>query len=166
MEIVDVYDKAGVKTGKTVPRETHLTPDDYFLVADAIVRNKDGLYLSTKRDPKKLLDGGKWEFTTGWAQAGENSLEAAIRELDEEIGVKASPRTGKRFGQIILENKDFFNFIVDIWLFNIDLEISDITLREGETVDVLFFDKKAILKMQSDGIFLSRFRVPYIAELP
>jgi len=42
-----------------------------------------------------LLDYGKhWDFTKGHLEQGENSWEAAVRELEEETGIKTVQRVG------------------------------------------------------------------------
>jgi len=55
----------------------------------AAVICRDGRYLLGRR-PHTKRHGGLWEFPGGKVQAGESRLEAARRELAEELGVGVS----------------------------------------------------------------------------
>ncbi len=57
-------------------------------VAVAVV-HKNGRWLVAKRPPDVHL-GGKWEFPGGKKEAGESSEQTALRELEEECGVRAT----------------------------------------------------------------------------
>lgn len=61
------------------------TPSQHIRVLAAVVRAGDR-YLVCQR-PAHKRHGGLWEFPGGKLEAGESLLEAAIRELDEELGV-------------------------------------------------------------------------------
>lgn len=65
------------------------------LVAAAIVRRDDGLYLIAKR-PEKGLFGGLWEFPGGKLDEGETLRETLYREIIEELDAKIE--VGEEFG--------------------------------------------------------------------
>ena len=58
-----------------------------ILVAAAVIE-RDGRYLITRRQPGVHL-AGHWEFPGGKVEAGEEPVEAALRELREETGLTA-----------------------------------------------------------------------------
>jgi mutator protein MutT len=62
----------------------------------AAVIEKDGRYLLCRRPPHKR-HGGLWEFPGGKIEEGESDLDAANRELAEELGVKVSSVASSRF---------------------------------------------------------------------
>jgi mutator protein MutT len=62
----------------------------------AAVIEKDGCYLLCRRPPHKR-HGGLWEFPGGKIEEGESDLNAANRELTEELGVKVSSVAPPRF---------------------------------------------------------------------
>ena len=91
MELWDAYDKDFCKIdGVTLVRGEKIPDGMYHLVADVIVRHKDGEYLLMQRDPGKHY-GGMWEATAGGsAIKGENAYECAVRELREETGIESA----------------------------------------------------------------------------
>ena len=68
-------------------RSLEKNPTFMRVVAGALQR-QDGLWLMHKR-PLHKQHGGLWEFPGGKAEVYENQNEALIRELHEELGIKA-----------------------------------------------------------------------------
>lgn len=62
-----------------------------YVVAGLIVRGEDAgrEVLICQRSPDKPM-GMKWEFPGGKVEPGESSEEALARELDEELGIRAT----------------------------------------------------------------------------
>ena len=87
MEWLDVYDEKGKLTGKVAERGAFLPKDAYFLCAHVILENTDGLFLIQKRSDTKATRPGQWDITAGAVDAGETSLEGALREAKEEVGL-------------------------------------------------------------------------------
>lgn len=91
MERWDIYDAQGNPTGKTVVRGgVRLNPGEYHLVVHIWVISDDGRMLIQRRSDEKELMPGEWAAIGGAAITGENSMEAARRELFEEMGISAS----------------------------------------------------------------------------
>jgi len=63
------------------------TPTQVRVVA--AVLHREGRYLLGRR-PVEKRHGGLWEFPGGKLDAGESLLEAATRELDEELGLRVT----------------------------------------------------------------------------
>ncbi len=75
---------SAVHTERTVP---------LIIVGAAIVA--DGRVLACERaEPSDVA--GKWEFPGGKVEAGENELDALVRECEEELGIKIA--VGDRIG--------------------------------------------------------------------
>ena len=61
---------------------------DPRLVVAAVVRDDERRYLVTQRPPGTHL-GGLWEFPGGAVEPGEEPAAALVRELGEELGIRA-----------------------------------------------------------------------------
>lgn len=59
------------------------------LVAVGILERPDGQVLFAQRPPGKAY-AGYWEFPGGKIEAGESDLDALVRELHEELGIRVT----------------------------------------------------------------------------
>lgn len=147
-ELWDIYDAQGHRTGKTIRRSEEPGEGEYHLVVHVWIKNARGDYLLTKRDARKSY-GGMWESPGGSATAGEDSLAAALREVQEETGLtlkKERGRVAKRFwGE---------HFLCDAWLFRQEFELNDIRLQEGETTDARTATAEEIRALYANRAFV------------
>ena len=93
-ELWDVYTKERKNTGKTCIRgeQGDLLEDEFHLWIMVWIKNpKTGKYLVSQRAADKDTDPLKWETVAGHAVSGENSLDAALREVYEEVGITLQP---------------------------------------------------------------------------
>ena len=150
MDIMDIYDKNRNLTGRTHRRGEPMKDGDYQLVVHVFIRNSDGRYLITKRAEKKTYPG-RWEGTSGCVLTGETSLEAALREIREELGIELQGPSGKLVCSV--EHPEF-NGIGDVWLFCMDVKLGDIALQEEEACDVKWADSGEIREMLASGRFV------------
>ena len=87
MEYWDIYDRDKKPTGRTMKRNDWCLKDgEYHLTVLGVVARPDHKFLITKRVMTKAWAPGCWEVSGGAAQAGEESLEAVLREVKEETG--------------------------------------------------------------------------------
>ena len=86
MEYWDLYDKNRSKLNKIVKRGDYLSDNEYHLVVNAWIVNDKGEFLISKRSSQKKKSH-MWEVTGGSALMGEDSLEAAKREVKEKLGL-------------------------------------------------------------------------------
>lgn len=86
----DIYDRNRNRTGRTHIRGTPWNKGEYGLVVCVWVYDGKGKVLLTRRAPEKSAPG-TWENSGGAAKAGEESLTAIVRELQEETGITAQP---------------------------------------------------------------------------
>ena len=68
-------------------------------IAAAVIERIDGKVLLLKRSATRTTNPGKWCVVTGYVEANEHPRQAAIRELFEELNIKAKPVLG---GQIVI----------------------------------------------------------------
>lgn len=147
MELWDLYDKERKKTGKTLERGMPIPKGYYHLCVSVWIVNSKGEFLLSQRHPDKkypLL----WECTGGSVLAGEDSLEGALREVKEELGIVLEPKDGKVIYQTRREDiQDFY----DAWLFHHDAEIEDLQLQETEVIGAKWVDQKGLLELYNEG---------------
>lgn len=87
-------------------------------IAAAILQRSDGKVLLLKRALTHTSNPGKWCFVTGYVEDDETPQEAAVRELEEELGLKAIP---VRVGHIVVVHTDWGGTLhVYPFLFHVD----------------------------------------------
>lgn len=146
MELWDLYDKARKPLGKTHIRGVPLDRGEYHLVVFAWTFNSRGQVLMTKRSPEKQSYPGLWEHTGGSVQAGETSLRAIQRELQEETGICAEPEE-LQLAESYRRSNDF----CDIYFLKKDVSLEEIRLQPGETCDVKWVTRAQLEDMISRG---------------
>jgi 8-oxo-dGTP pyrophosphatase MutT (NUDIX family) len=90
LEWNDIYDENRNLTGRVHRRGTPWRAGEYGLVVCVWVHDGHGRLLLTRRAKGKSF-AGTWENSGGAAKAGEDSLTAIVRELQEETGIIAAP---------------------------------------------------------------------------
>lgn len=127
MEVFDIYDNLGNPLHKTVERGSSLPPGEFHLVVHIWIRNSEGNYLIQQRnklsDPRPFM----WAVTGGAVTTGETSLESAIRETKEEIGLTLQKEDLKLIHRYVIPN-DFAGYIADIYLVEEDVLLDDLDI--------------------------------------
>ncbi len=130
MELWDLYDSQRNPLGRTHRRGTPCARGEYHVVVSVWTVDAQNNVLLTLRDPAKESYPNHWENTGGSALAGETSLSAAVRELEEETGILA---TGDEL--ILVGSETTRDTFVDHYLLRRDLPLNEVRLQPGETVD-------------------------------
>ena len=94
-EIWDLYDENRELLGKDHVRGEQLPIDGYHLVVHVWIRNSKGEYLISQRSANRPTFPLMWECVGGSVVKGEDSLQGAIREVKEEVGVDLNPESGQ-----------------------------------------------------------------------
>lgn len=141
----DVLDADRSLTGRTHRRGDPLPEGDYHLSVQVWVVNARGEFLLTRRAPTKGYPN-LWESTGGSAQAGDDSLAAALRELREETGLCLAPDCGR----LIVSRRRREDFL-DVWLFRAEFAPDALTLQPGETTAAMAADAETVRAMIARG---------------
>jgi len=142
MEIWDVLDENGNKTGKVIEKTHQLPKGQYHLGVDVWIKNRKGEYLIQKRAPTKKRMPGKWMTTGGSALHNENGVDAAIRETFEELGIKVDASK-----LVFLFRYRFNDCINEVWLLQQDIEENSIKLQSSEVSDVKWATENEIIHL-------------------
>lgn len=150
-EYWDLYDKNRNKLNKMVKRGDKLTDDEYHLVVNAWIKNSNNEFLITQRSENKshpLM----WECTGGSALTNETSVEAAIREIKEELGIDINKECAKFIGSTLRYYQGCPD-ILDVWLFTCDVDINDVTIQEEEVNNVMWASVETIKELYDNKKF-------------
>lgn len=131
-ELWDLYDEARKPLNKTHVRGIPLSKGEYHIVVDIWTINSDGEILIDKRHPNKKF-GGFWECTSGSVIVGEDSITGALRELEEELGIKATSEE-----LILIQSIQSNDSFVDTYVINKDISIESLVLQEEEVIEAKF----------------------------
>ena len=145
MEIWDLYDEQGRKTGETWERSRAMEIPEgrYHIVCDILIRHQDGDFLLTLRDPEKDIYPGCLEASAGGsALAGETPEDAACREMLEETGL-----TADQLELIGITFKPQSRSVVYAYLAIVKCEKDSVRLQPGETVDYQWVDVPTFLRL-------------------
>lgn len=151
IEIWDIYDENRNKLSKTVKRGDFLEDNEYHFVINAWIKNSKNEFLITKRSANKKY-AFMWECTGGSALKGESSLQAAIREVKEELGITVDKNKSVLIGTTLRHFKGCPD-IFDVCLFFGDHPIESITIQEEEVCDVMWADVETIKKLYEENKF-------------
>lgn len=143
MELWDLYNSEREKTGVMHQRGLPIPKGYYHLCVSIWLMNRKGELLLSQRHPDKD-DPLCWECTGGSVLAGESSLDGALREVKEELGIVLDRRDGKLISQT---RRDTVQDFYDVWLFPCDAEIGDLHLQETEVAAAKWADREEIQKL-------------------
>lgn len=143
-------------TGKDHIRGEEIPQGYYHLVVHVWIRNRKGQYLIAQRSEDRPTFPLMWECVGGSALKGEDSLTAALRETEEEVGVKLSSENGKVLFSMVGRVVDSVRFsdIVDVWLFEYDGPVDLESATTKEVAQAIWMEKTAIKRLFDTGEFV------------
>ncbi|WP_026653700.1 NUDIX domain-containing protein [Butyrivibrio proteoclasticus] len=99
LELIDLYDKNGELVRRAVPKGEKKHAGEYAKHVLIIMKTSDspapgedeGQYVVQQRSLKAKYYAGKWDMTGGGVKSGEEPVDAACREVREELGIALKP---------------------------------------------------------------------------
>lgn len=162
-EFRDVYTALRQPTGRILQRGLPSGKEDFFLGVCVWLRRPDGKYLISKRASVKSNFPLKWEPTGGGVLAGETTLEAAKREVFEELGLTIDMDQGSLFCTTRRLKPVFSsNSFEDVYLFEGDWPLSDVRFQEDETCDAKWATPEEIRALIARDEFVPARYYPYL----
>lgn len=152
-EIWDLYTENRELTGKTHHRNVTLPDGCYHLVVQVWIKNKDSKYLISQRSSSRRSLPLMWECVGGSVLKGETSLDGAIREVKEEVGIELTRDMGKPVFSRVRKTINLngheckFNDILDVWLFEYNGEVDLASATTDEVAQVKWLDKGEIQEL-------------------
>lgn len=159
MEIWDILDEEGNKTGRTMQKGEKVPKGYYHTGADIWFINSENKILIQKRSPLKRQSPNVWAMTGGSVVKGETSLQTIERETMEELGIQLNMEKVQfikhyRTGEIWL----------DTHLVRQDIDLKDITMKEDEVSEVKWATYEEIEELVKQNQFLKN-RWEYVKEV-
>lgn len=114
-----------------------------------------GEYLISQRSANRPTFPLVWECVDGSVIKGEDSLQGAVREAKEEVGVDLNPESGQVLftkTRKIIEGK-IFNDILDVWLFEYDGEVNLSNATTDEVAQVAWMGRSQIKELFDANMF-------------
>ena len=137
MELLDIYDDDGNKTGRVIERGNKkevLSEHEHIAVAIIFIENKNHEFLIQKTSPEK---GGEFSSTGGHINHNETPLETIIREVKEELGVDIIQEDIQEFG--FIKDKVPLRYLFytkkDIDIEKVQLQKEEVEYVEYKTID-------------------------------
>ena len=153
MELWDLYNEKrevvfkGHKRGDAIPNGM------YHLVVHVWIKNKDNKYLISRRAMHRPTFPGMYECVGGSVLMDEDSLNGALRETIEEVGITLDKEKGKVVKTVIrgIINGKPFNDIMDVWLFDYDGELDLSKATTDEVMEADWMTANEIQKLFDEG---------------
>ena len=143
MELLDIYNNTGEKLGYTKTREEAHKEGYWHKIACVFVVNDEGKVIMQKRSALKLSNPNGWTCSaSGHLDAGEDEYVGALRELKEEIGVKADKEELKFIGtayENYNSNGMKIAHISNVYILYKNININDLVLQEAEVSDAKYY---------------------------
>lgn len=150
MEIFDIVDENGIPTGETIQRTVAHDKGIRHRTAHIwIVRNTDNgceVLLQQRSYNKDSFPGRYDTSSAGHIRAGDEPLDSALRELGEELGIKAEPAALTYIGKFPIQyEREFFGKpfrdceVAFVYLYTEPVDINALTLQAEEVESVKWF---------------------------
>lgn len=144
MEYIEVFTREGKPTGKTIEKHEQKLPGEYFRHVLIIMKtadspapgNGEGRYVVQQRSLKARYYAGKWDMTGGGVRAGETPEEAAIRELQEELGIEVSLSELTHAFDYIKDWDDGTGMLISVFMIRVNVPENGFNYNHYEVNDV------------------------------
>lgn len=138
MELFDILDEEGNKTGIAKPKLAVHRQGLWHRVAHIWLVNSKGEILLQQRSARMENYPSLWDISVaGHIASREGSIQGALREIKEEIGVDLDVSQLELIGtvkhKVVLNKGTYFdNEFSDVYLVKLDLDINNFLRREEE----------------------------------
>ena len=170
-EMLEIRDEKGTPTGIIKPRSlVHRDGDLHGCSHIWVVRLREPAegetgyqmqVLLQRRSRNKDSNPGCWDLSSaGHIAAGDERLHAAVRELREELGIRAEPgeltyigHTRRKTMKPFYGKQWYDNQISYVYLYQGEVEIDRITLQEEEVEEVRWMEPEEVFRRLEDPHF-------------
>ncbi len=144
-ELFDLYTVDRRPLGRKIQRGAPIPRGEYHIVVQIMTINDKGEILLTQRVPEKT-SGGRWECSGGCAVSGETSRGAAVRELFEETGIRATPEEISLVWTFTTDS-----MLRDFYMVNKEVALEQITPQSAEICAAKWVSFDRLVEMVHSG---------------
>jgi Isopentenyldiphosphate isomerase len=150
-ELIDVLDENGVKTGEVLTRgEIHKKGLWHRAIVVAVIDEQNRVLIQQRSSAKKK-NPGMWDISiAGHVEVGQDSVFAAVREINEETEIDINEKVMVRDFRFMLSFRDMRQFAQDF----VENQFYDffILKRIGLNVDEMNFQKSEVQALRTVGV--------------
>ena len=119
-------------------------PQDARAFAGVVLVDRRGWILLQERDGNPRIDPDCWGLSGGHLESDESPLEGALRELEEETGLRLGPGDVHEVGAFAVDHREAYGTWGRMWGYAAatDLTDADIDCREGR--QIVFVDPATV----------------------
>ena len=170
MELIDVLDENGNKTGNTIDKDKAHLDGIYHPVVHIAVLSKDKKkILLQKRCASKKICPNMWDVAAaGHVDYNEDSLVSAKREFSEELGLDSNNYEFNFVGifREIYDNQMYkVREYASLYVIYADIDIKDIKIQEDEVSEVQWMSREKLEKLLSTDKIIWHEYYDYILNL-
>ena len=152
MELIDVLLPDGTPAGIRKTKDEIHRDGDWHRSVHVWITTPGGLLLLQRRSLEKENHPGLWDISAaGHLSAGEDSIAAAVREVEEEIGLRIAPRELRflatlRESFVLNEGAYLDNEIHDVFVVTREVDPEALVLQPGEVDEVALADPSSLFE--------------------
>ncbi len=159
MEIINIFDKIGNRTGTSSKEKAH-SNNLWHEAVNIWIFNKEGKVLLQKRSLNKLQYPNTWSCSVGGhVRIDESCLDAAIRELKEELNLIFNKSDLNHITSYSYTNNKNSEHL-KVYVIQTDIEVSKINFNKDEVADVKYVDLNLLdieLKKNTDNFLINNY---------
>lgn len=147
MELLDVYNNNGERTGRIVERgakDTLFNDGEHIAVAIIYIENDNNEFLIQKTSKQK---GGNYSSTGGHVNHNEEPIDTIKREVKEELGIDISKDNIVDLGYLLFDFPIRFVFYL-----RKNIDIKDIILQKEEVESVSYMSEAQLKGLIKKGL--------------
>ena len=147
MELLDVYNNNGERTGRIVERgakDTLFAEGEHIAVAIIYIENDNNEFLIQKTSKQK---GGNYSSTGGHVNHNEEPIDTIKREVKEELGIDISKDNIVDLGYLLFDFPIRFVFYL-----RKNINIKDIILQKEEVESVSYMSEAQLKGLIKKGL--------------
>lgn len=144
MELLDVLDDNGLKTGITKDKDEIYKTGEWFRSVHIWIVNDNNELLLQKRSLYKTTFPNLWAVSvSGHVMAGETSIQAVIREVKEELDIDINSNQCKYLFTIRRQN--IFNNCInrvydDVYIVKLNIDVVNANIQRTELNEIKYFN--------------------------